>query len=72
MYVLSKNLPDQAQEVYCLLTGESYVYLEGDNDSLLNPTLLEGAVDSLPDRFYRTPWVIKRPDGQIRVIVNTN
>lgn len=72
MYVLSKNLTNHEQEIYCLFTGESYVHLEGNEASLLDPKVLEGALDILPERFYRTPWVIKRPDGQIRVIVNTN
>lgn len=73
MYVPAENLePEQDQEIYCLLTGERYFYIEGGKKSLVDPKLLNGAIESLPSRFYTTPFVINKGNGQVRVFGSIN
>ena len=68
MYIPTKNFDTpQEQEIVCLLTGESYVYLEGDDTTLIESKYLDGATETLPLRFHSTPWVIRNNQGQIRV-----
>lgn len=69
MYTPSQNVPDSEVEIVCPFTGESYVYIEGDDMTAIDPRLAQGAVDVLPERFYRSPWAIKLPDNQIRIIL---
>lgn len=68
MYSPSNNFSEeQNQEIVCLMTGESYVYLEGDENTLIDPKLTQGAIDLLPSRFFKTPFIRRCPDGQVRV-----
>jgi hypothetical protein len=66
MYVPAANLKKEVdQEIVCLFTGESYVFLEGDEKTLTEQH--EGAIDSLPSRFYKLPFIKRSSNGQIRV-----
>ena len=68
MYALSKHFEEEPElEIVCLLTNEKYVYLEGDDLSLIDPKYHEGALDSLPARFTKQPFIIRKSNGQIRV-----
>lgn len=67
MYTPSSNIENPEQEIVCLMTGESYVYIEGNDKSIMDPKLREGAIDYLPNRFFKQPWVINKGNGQIRV-----
>jgi hypothetical protein len=68
MYVQSTHLKsDPEQEIVCLFTGESYVHLEGGDTTLIQKEILEGALEELPPRFYRMPFIIRNNQGQIRV-----
>ena len=67
MYTPSNNVENPEQEIICVMTGESYVYIDGNEKSIMDPKLKDGAIDSLPNRFFMHPWVIKTHDGQIRV-----
>lgn len=68
MYTPSKNFETpQEQEIVCLLTGESYVFLEGNDMSLVDSKYHAGALDALPRRFFTTPWIIRNSQGQVRV-----
>jgi hypothetical protein len=68
MYIPSSNLDTpQEQEIVCVLTGESFVHVEGGKSSIIDPKHLNGSVDRLPSRFYSTPWVIRDSQGRIRV-----
>jgi hypothetical protein len=67
MYVPSQNVENPETEVYCALTGESYAYISGHEYSLLDPKICEGAIDNLPERFFKQLWVIRSNNGQIRV-----
>lgn len=66
MYSPSSNFDNPDQEIVCLMTGESYVYLEGDDTTLLDSKYVNGAIDTLPNRFFKQPFIIRRGDG-IRV-----
>lgn len=66
MYSPSSNFENPEQEIVCLMTGESYVYIEGDDVSLIDPKYLNGAIDTLPLRFFKQPFVVRKGDG-IRV-----
>jgi len=66
MYVPSSHFDSPEQEIVCLMTGESYVYLEGDNRTLMDNKLFNGAIDALPPRFYKQPFIIRKGNG-IRV-----
>ena len=67
MYTPSHNIENPEQEIVCIMTGESYVHIEGDPESIIDPKLREGAIDMLPNRFFTHPWVIRSHNGQIRV-----
>lgn len=68
MYIPADNFEEeQEQEIVCLITGERYVYLEGNNLSIIEPKYLKGAIESLPTRFYKTPFIKRNGNGQIRV-----
>lgn len=67
MYTPSCNIETPDVEIVCPTTGESYVYIEGDDLSLIDPKLHNGAVDVLPKRFFTPPWMIKSFNGQMRV-----
>jgi hypothetical protein len=58
---------EQDQEIVSLLTGEKYVYLEGDNNSILKPEIAVQGIDMLPVRFFKTPFITRAPNGQVRV-----
>lgn len=71
MYSPTQNFdspPDQ--EIVCLMTGESYVYIEGDDLSLIEQKYHNGSIETLPMRFFKQPWVINKGNGQIRVFGN--
>jgi hypothetical protein len=73
MYVPAANFEEeQDQEILCVLTGERYVHLQGDEKSIIDPKMLAGAVETLPDRFYFTPFVVHKGNGQVRVFGNIN
>ena len=63
MYTPSSNVKDPDQEIVCLMTGESYVYIDGNDKSIMDPKLREGAIDSLPLRFFKSPWVVRSGNG---------
>ena len=68
MYISSNNFEEeQEQEIICLFTGERYVYLEGNDSTLIDPKYVKDSIDVLPPRFYKTPFVIKSTNGQVRV-----
>jgi len=68
MYTPSSNFSEeQEQEIVCLMTGESYVHLEGDESSIIDPKLTQSAIDYLPTRFFKTPFIRRYSDGQVRV-----
>jgi hypothetical protein len=66
MYTPSSNIENPEQEIVCLITGESYVYIEGDDLSIIDPKHVNGAIDALPNRFYKQPFIIRTQNG-IRV-----
>lgn len=68
MYVPAQSFDEEQDvEIVCLLTGERYVHLQGNDTTLLDPKYTVGAIDALPPRFYKTPFVLRSPDGQVRV-----
>lgn len=68
MYIPSQHFTEeQEQEVVCLFTGEKYVYLEGDDLTLIDPKYHEGAIERLPSRFFKMPFIVRKNDGQVRV-----
>lgn len=68
MYVPVQNFDvEQDQEIVCLYTGESYVYLEGNENSIIEPKHAQGSCNDLPPRFYKVPFVVRSPNGQVRV-----
>ena len=68
MYIPTNCLEgEQDQEIVCLLTGESYVHLEGNDTTIINSKYVEHAIDVLPARFYKTPFVVRAADGKVRV-----
>jgi hypothetical protein len=69
MYIPSRHFENPEQEVVCLLTGESYVHLEGDDMSLIDPKYHDGAIESLPERFYQHPMAVNKGNGQVRIIM---
>jgi hypothetical protein len=66
MYVPAHNIENPEQEIVCLMTGESYVYLDGDNTSLTRPEHVKDAIDALPPRFYKQPFIVRKGNS-IRV-----
>lgn len=70
MYIPSKNFETpQDQEIFCPLTGESYVYMECDSLSAIDSRYHDGALEVLPQRFYQQAIIMRRPDGNISVSV---
>jgi len=69
MYILSKHFENPEQEVTCLLTGESYVYLEGNNMALIDPKYHEGAIQELPKRFFQHPTAISKGNGNFKIMM---
>jgi len=68
MYVPTSNLTFPSDvEIICPLTGESYVWIDGDVATSQSPPL--GAIDRLPERFHRRPIAFKLPNNQINVIL---
>ncbi len=68
MYIPSSNFETpQDQEIVCVLTGESYVHIEGHDLSIIDPKYHKDSLDTLPARFFSMPWVIRNGHGQIRV-----
>jgi hypothetical protein len=68
MYTPSSNFSEEQEiEIVCLMTGESYIHLSGDEKTVMDPKLAQGSVDCLPPRFYKTPFIRRYPDGQVRV-----
>lgn len=71
MYIPSKHFENPEQEIICLLTGESYVYLEENDLSLIDPKYQEGAIEELPQRFYQHPLAVNKGNGQIKIILKS-
>jgi len=67
MYILSKHFENPTQEIFCPLTGEAYVHMDGDDLSLIDPKYHEGALELLPKRFFQQPMIMRRGDGSISV-----
>lgn len=68
MYIPASNFSEeQEQEIVCLITGESYVFLEGDEKSVIDPKLCNNCIDYLPSRFYKLPFIVRQSNGQMRV-----
>ena len=69
MYIPSKHFETpQDQEIICTLTGESYVYMECDSLSALDEKYHDGALETLPRRFYQGAIIMPMGNGQARVI----
>jgi hypothetical protein len=69
MYIPSKHFENPEQEIVCLLTGESYVYMEGNDTSIIDSKYLEGAIQELPLRFFQHPTAINKGNSQFRIIM---
>lgn len=69
MYIPSRHFEKPEQEIVCLLTGESYVYLEGNDLSIIDPKYHEGSIETLPNRFFQHPIAIAKGNGQVRIIM---
>jgi hypothetical protein len=70
MYILSKHFETPPeQEIICPWTGESYVHMEGNDLSLIDPKYHEGALETLPRRFYQQPVVFNKGGGQVQIMV---
>jgi hypothetical protein len=70
MYILSKHFETPAeQEIVCPWTGESYVYMECDGLSAIDSKYHEGALETLPRRFYQQPIVFNKGGGQVQIMV---
>ena len=70
MYILSNKIENPEQEVICPWTGESYVYIE-DINTIEDKTKLEGALEILPERFFKRPIAIRGNDGQVKIFVRS-
>jgi hypothetical protein len=68
MYIPSKNIENPDQEIICIWTGESYVYVE-DINTIEDKTKLEGALEILPERFFKRPLAMRSPEGQVKIVV---
>ena len=67
MYVPSANFnPPPEQDIYCPLTGESYVWVEDSEFANLPPHIANGAIEVLPNRFFQHPRVA-REGNQIKI-----
>jgi hypothetical protein len=69
MYIPSRHFENPEQEIVCLLTGESYVYLEGDDLSIINPKYHDGAIQDLPRRFYQHPIAVGKGNGKFNILM---
>jgi hypothetical protein len=69
MYIPSSHFEEPEQEIVCLLTGESYVYLEDNGLSIIDPKYLEGAIEQLPERFFQHPWAVNKGNNQVKIIL---
>jgi hypothetical protein len=70
MYILSKHFETPAeQEIVCPWTGESYVYVECDSLSAIDSKYHEGALETLPRRFYQQPIVFNKGGRQVQIMV---
>ena len=67
MYVLSKHFENPEQEIICPLTGEAYVYVQVSAETPLDEKYQEGALETLPRRFYQKPHLFYKGEGQIAV-----
>jgi hypothetical protein len=73
MYIPSKNFDTpQDQELFCPLTGESYVYMECDSLSAIDEKYHNGALELLPQRFFQQAMIMRNADGNISVSVRRN
>lgn len=69
MYILSKHFENPEQEIVCPLTGESYVYLEGNDLAMIDQKYHEGALEILPRRFSQGAILMPDRNGQGKVII---
>lgn len=69
MYIPSHHFEEPEQEVVCLLTGESYVYLEGNDLTLIDPKYHDGAIERLPERFFQHPLAVNKGGNQVKIIL---
>lgn len=69
MYVLSKHFENPEQEIICPLTGEAYVYVEVNSETPLDEKYQEGALETLPRRFYQAPVIFNKGGGQVAVVM---
>jgi hypothetical protein len=69
MYILSRHFENPEQEIVCPLTGEAYVYLEGNDLTLIDPKYHDGAIEVLPRRFSQGAILMPDRSGQGKVII---
>ena len=69
MYIPSHHFEEPEQEIVCLLTGESYVHLEGNDLALIDPKYHEGAIERLPERFFQHPLAVNKGNNQVKIIL---
>ena len=69
MYIPSRHFENPEQEVTCLITGESYVYLEGNDLALIDPKYHDGAIEELPKRFFYYPMALAKGNGQFKILM---
>jgi len=68
MYAPSHHFEEEPEvEIVCLFTNERYVYLEGNDKTIIDAKYHEGSVDSLPNRFFKMPFVRRQDNGSVRV-----
>jgi hypothetical protein len=70
MYILSNKIENPEQEIFCPWTGESYVYID-DVNNIEDKTILEGALEILPERFFKRPMAIRDNNGQVKIFVKS-
>ena len=69
MYIPSRHFDKEPeQEIVCPLTGESYVYLEGNDLTLIEPKYHEGAIERLPERFFQHPFVSNKGNNHVKIL----
>ena len=69
MYIPSHHFEEPEQEIVCLLTGESYVHLEGNDLALIDPKYHDGAIERLPERFFQHPLAVNKGGNQVKIIL---
>jgi hypothetical protein len=68
MYVPSHHFEEEPEvEIVCLFTNERYVYMEGGEKTIIDPKYHEGSIEALPSRFFKMPFIIRQPNGSVRV-----